>query len=248
MKLTDVSDVKKMIKRGDIYYCSLNSKNDKKLHNNQYLIGKTRACLIIGSDDLYSYPFYYVVPIRNNNESAYVNQENILPIVLEKEYDSVLDFSQVRPVHICFIHDYIGSLRNNEILSEIERKILTNFDINKNIIYIDPNKYENEETFNMVKNNMENILDAVTSNLSEGKNINVKITIGNDDNGKISKRIEEDDTYKKWTKEKMKLFLTHIDSNYISIEELESLGFHFKSKYEFKRCIWYCRSKISYKD
>lgn len=167
MRLAVDSDIHKVINRGDIFYCRLNSPNDEELKHNQFLIGKIRPCLIIGDGNL-TFPFLEVIPIRSDTDSEFFNKENSFPIKLEKEYESFLDFSQMRPVHYKNIFDYIGTIHNQEMITEIEKRITRNYGFEDRVIFIEPG-------MEGCKEKLENVVNTVLKGLKECKDVNIQI-------------------------------------------------------------------------
>ena len=254
MKLTENSDVIKTIKRGDVYFCSLSHPNDEEMKYNQFLLGKMRPCLIIGTDSSLTYPFYHVIPIRNNNENALVNKENIIPILLEDDYDSILDFNQTRPVHVKYIKDYIGTIYDEEIICKIEMKLIENYGINEHVIFLSPQlaKYKNN-----IYESMKKIAETILNGFQQGKNVNVQVQYLEEENEEENQtsnvaeykirripRNKNKDDYKNWSEEDMREFLMFNGLGMASVEQLKVEGYNFDSIYEIKRCIWYCKHEL----
>lgn len=254
MKLSEKSDVIKTVKRGDVYFCSLSHPDDEEMKYNQYLLGKVRPCLVIGTDTFLTYPFYHVIPIRNNNENVLVNKENTIPILLEDNYDSILDFNQTRPVHVKMIRDYVGTIYDEEILCKIELKLIENYSLDRHILYLEPEflKYKND-LCNYIKQISETILEG----FKQGKSVNVQVQYldGNKSEEtaeeaavykiKRAPRNKNKDDYKNWSEEDMREFLVFDSLGIASLEQLVNVeGYNFDSIYEIKRCIWYCKHKL----
>lgn len=249
MKLTENSDVVKTIRRGDIYFCCLSSPADEELKHNQYLLGKVRPCLIIGNDSQISYPFYHVIPIRSNVENDLTNKENMIPICLEDDHDSVLDFSQARPVHINLIRDYIGTIYDDELMSKIEMKLIENYDLMKNAIYINRSclNYKND-AYELLKKVINSVIDGINKGVTV--HVNVSYQDGSNKNNYEIKRPKTSynkKDYLTWNEEDMREFLSFENLGIASVEQLKHEGYDFNSIYEIKRCIWYCKHKLGCK-
>lgn len=251
MKLSEKSQVTKTIKRGDVYFCSLSNSDDDEMKYNQYLLGKTRPCVIIGNPYL-TYPFYHAIPIRSYTDSVLVNKENILPIILEDNFDSVLDFSQTRPVYEKAVRDYIGTIYDEKILMEIERKLIENYGIGEHIIYLN---FETFEYKNETYETMRKVTNAILDGMRNGKQVSVQVSyLDEREEPKMSeygikrvKRNKDKNDYKNWNEEEMREFLIFNNLGIASVEQLKIEGYNFDSIYEVKRCIWYCKHKLGLK-
>lgn len=251
MKLTENSDVVKTIKRGGVYFCQLSSPTDDELKHSQYLIGKMRPCLIVGTDSLLTYPFYHAIPIRSKSENDLTNKENLIDIRLEDDHESALDFGQTRPVHINFIKDYIGTIYDDEIISKIERKLLENYDLSERVIYLEPSLAKYKDDVYVL---MKQVVDSIVNGLRNGKNVNVQVSYLNENNrvetkspefkiNRITNKTNKED-YKTWNEEDMREFLMFDNLGIASLEQLNQEGYKFDSIYEIRRCIWYCKHKL----
>lgn len=252
MKLTENSDVVKTIKRGSVYFCQLSSPTDEELKHNQYLIGKMRPCLIIGTDSLLTYPFYHAIPIRSKSENDLTNKDNLIDIRLEDDHESALDLGQTRPVHINFIKDYIGTIYDDEIISNIERKLIENYALSERTVYLEPSlvKYKDD-----ICDLMKKVVNSITDGLKKGKNVNVQVSYLNENERvetkspefkikRVANKTNKED-YKTWDEEGMRDFLMFDNLGIASLEQLNQEGYKFDSIYEIRRCIWYCKHKLS---
>ena len=128
------SDTKRIIhfRRGDIYFCNLdeNTPGEKTCFSTSGLIGKTRPCVIWSCQE-YNDEFrntYMVIPIKTNNTDDPIDEyikrspDVFVPIWMEGT-EKMIMINQLRPIAPQNIKAYSGTIVNQDVINEIDRKI-----------------------------------------------------------------------------------------------------------------------------